>query len=186
MLLGFRLVLHTTADDRLILSVPLWYKLLLAGIGGLIVTAMILVPPEGQTRVFVPQNTLPLIIAGLSFLGAAYRERWIFDKVGDALTHQYGLAFLWRSRNLRISELQAVSVERFVKGRLDPGAAAPRRSLGFTPLLAMSLRAADGSLHRLESYSASQRQRLAATSRAIAAYCGIPLLGEEALGRGEP
>jgi len=182
MLAGFRLVLRRPADGRLVLTVPVSYKLLLAAIGAVIVTFLVVVPPEGQRSIFVSQNTLPLIVSGLAFLGAAYHERWVFDKAGDAVIHQWGLFFLHRDRRLAISQLQGLAVGQFVKGRLERTAtetAAPsptRRSLFYTPVLTMSLRTKDGTLHRLESYGASHRPRLEAAAEAIARYCELPVL----------
>jgi len=173
MLVGFRLVLRKTADGRLLLTVPLHFRVLLAAIGALVLALVARVPAEDTQRIFVPQNTLPLIFAGLALLGAAYHERWIFDKPGDAVVHRFGLAWLQRSRSMRISRLQGLVVERFLRGR---PAAAGRRSFGRAPLSALSLRDQDGRLHRLETYGPAQRSRLEATSGAIAEYCGIPLL----------
>lgn len=180
MLVGFRLVLRSRPDGRLSLTIPLWYRLLLAAIGALILAAMLASPATEGRRVFVPQNALALIIMGLAFLGAAYRERWLFDKAADSVVHQVGLVFAHGNRRLRMSDLEALVVERFVKGRLNatPHGASARRSLAHTPMLALSLRGADGRAHRLESYAASQGPRLETVARAISAYCDIPRVDE--------
>lgn len=182
MLVGFRLVLRSRSDGRLSLTIPLWYRLLLAAIGALILVALVVSPATEERRIFAPQNTLALIITGLALLGAMYRERWIFDKAADSVIHQFGLVFAHGNRRLRMSELGAVVVERFVKGRLDAPSGVPsgtpaRRSPAHSPMLALSLRAADGRLHRLESYAASQGPRLESVAGALSAYCGLPREG---------
>jgi hypothetical protein len=178
MVIGFRLVLKRQSDGRLCLTVPLFYKLLQLAIGVLILTFMILIPPEGERRLFVPANTLPLIICVLSLLGAAYHERWIFDKARDRVVSQYGITFLHSNRSCRISGVQGLVVERFIKGKLD-GAATARRTLGPASVLTVSLHGKDGSVRRLETYSGSQKSRMEATARAIAFYCDIPLVRQD-------
>jgi hypothetical protein len=191
MSLGFRLTLRELPDGRLSLCLPLFQRILLAAIGLLILLAMILTAPEGDKRLFVPANTVPLIITILSLLGALYQERWVFDRSQDRVVHQFGVLFAGASRRHRISEMKAVELEQFSKGL--SGGSQPRESVDINSplrrrspgglffragqLLTLCLQGKDGSIHRLETYTASQRPRTVATARRIAEYCGLPLIG---------
>jgi hypothetical protein len=194
MTLGFRLTLKRLRDGRLIFSVPVFYRALLAAIGLLILLSMILTAPEGDTRLFAPANTVPLIICFLSFLGAAYHERWLFNAPQDSVTHQYGLLFAHSNRRYRISQMSRIQLEQFTKGHLpgplpgdlsgrSPAAAGipPRRGFFFrvSQVLTLTLHDKDGTVHRLETYTASQRPKMLDAARAIADYCRLPLLSAE-------
>jgi hypothetical protein len=111
MTLGFRLTLKELPDGRLSLSVPVVYRLLLAAIGLLILLAVVLTAPGEERRLFVPANTVPLIIGFLSLLGGAYHERWSFDRPGDEVTHRFGLAFVGTTRRYKLSELAELELE---------------------------------------------------------------------------
>lgn len=169
---GFRLALKRLPDGRLVFSVPLTFKLLLLAIGILILVSLIVTAPEQWGGIFVGANTAPLIICLLSFLGAAYHERWIFDRKHDRIIYQLGIIILHSNRLHRISRLERVEVSWFVKGK--SGSAQPaRRGFGFRTILTLSLEMKDGKVLRLENYRGSQRLKVEATARAIARYCGI-------------
>ena len=76
-MIGFRLHLKQLPDGRLMFAIPLGYKILLFLIGLLVLVSLILTRQEDSGNIFVRENTIPLIICFLSFLGAAYtwRER---------------------------------------------------------------------------------------------------------------
>ncbi|MBN1835467.1 MAG: hypothetical protein JW820_06415 [Spirochaetales bacterium] len=173
MTLGFRLTLKRLRDGRMCLSVPVFYRALLGGIGLLILLALLFTAPPGEDRgLFVPANTVPLIVALLSLLGALYHERWIFDRPGDAVIHRVGVAFIRSVRRYRISELTGLELEGTHGGRVPaPGLLMGRRG----PLLTLWLNGRDRSQHRLETYAPAQGGRAAETARALAEYCSLPL-----------
>jgi hypothetical protein len=111
MTLGFRLTFKELPDGRLSLSVPLFYRLLLIGIGVLILAAVVLTAPEGDRRLLVPSNILPLIISLLSLVGGAYHERWIFDRPRGEITHRFGVAFFGTTRRYPLGETEALELE---------------------------------------------------------------------------
>jgi len=171
-MIGFRLQLKQLPDGRLIFKIPLSYKILLFLIGGLILVSLIITGEEGSGGILVRENTIPLIICFLSFLGAAYRERWIFDRGQDQLIYQHGISALHVNKVYRISDLERIEIAQFVKGKA--GSAQPRkRSIAFRPVVTLSLQTKNGSNFRLENYRASHRTRVETTARRIAEYCGI-------------
>jgi len=133
-MIGFRLQLKQLPDGRLIFKIPLSYKILLFLIGGLILVSLIITGEEGSGGILVRENTIPLIICFLSFLGAAYRERWIFDRGQDQLIYQHGISALHVNKVYRISDLERIEIAQFVKGKA--GSAQPRkRSIAFRPVV---------------------------------------------------
>ena len=196
MTLGFRLTLKELPDGRLSLSVPVVYRVLLTAIGLLILLAVVLTAPEEDRRLFVPANTVPLIIGFLSLLGGAYHERWSFDRPGGEVTHRFGLAFVGTTRRYGLSDMANLELEGIRRnpeaGRSDRsvpdgrdtssgggGPAGLSRGLFFRrgPIVTLWLNGKDGSTHRLETYAPSQAGRAVDTARAIAEHCGLPLRG---------
>ena len=174
MAFGTRLTLKPCRGARLALSVPLGYRLLMLCLGGMVLLFMVLIPPMEAKNLFVPANTAPLVICLLSFLTAAYHERWLFDKGADRLVYQIGLRFLHANRVYRLSELRQVELALFYRGRLSLPAEG-KKSLFSRPVLVLSLQVADGQVLRLENYGAFQKRRAKHSARAIAEYCGLPL-----------
>jgi len=177
MILGFRLTLKALPDGRLCLAMPIFYRALLAAIGLLILLSLLLTAPEEESGLLVPANTVPLIICIVSFLGAAYHERWLFDRDRDSVSHQYGLVFAHANRRYRLSDMSRIELEQFAKGQA--AGREPPRGLLFRAgqVLTLSLHGKDGTVHRLETYAASQRPRLLNAARRLAEHCGLPLMG---------
>ena len=174
-MIGFRLQLKQLPDGRLIFAIPLGYKILLFLIGLLILVSLIITRQEGSGSIFVQENTIPLIICFLSFLGAAYHERWIFDKEEDQVIYQHGISALHGNKVYRISDLQRIEIAQFVKGKAGAVQTA-KRSIAFRPVVTLSLQTKDGSNFRLENYRISHRTRVETTARRIAEHCGIPYI----------
>jgi hypothetical protein len=177
MTMGFRLTLRKRPDGRLALSVPVFYRALLGGIGVLILLAVILTAPEGERRLFAPGNAVPLIICALSLLGAAYNERWLFDRPGDAVIHRVGLGIFRTTRRYRLSDMAALELEG-ARGnpRLEQAGGLLFRRKG--PILTLWLAEKEEKAHRLETYSPAQAPRAAETARTIAEYCQLALRAE--------
>jgi hypothetical protein len=174
-MMGFRLQLKQLPDGRLIFTIPLGYKILLFLIGLLILISLIITRQEGSGSIFVRENTIPLIICFLSFLGAAYHERWIFNRVQDQVIYQHGIFALHSNKVYRINDLERVEISQFVKGKLGSGPP-PKRGFLIRPVLTLSLHTFDGQTHRIETYNGSQRKKLETVARAIAEYCRIRYL----------
>jgi hypothetical protein len=175
MIAGFRLSLRRLADGRLCLAIPLWFKVLLLGIGLILLFALAATSQNGVGGILDRANTIPLLLCCLSFLGAAYREQWLFDKNGDRVTYDAGILALGVRRALILSELESVEIGQFIRGR--PHAPIDTRpSLFSRPVVTLSLQGKDGQEHRLEFYSFSQKSKVQEYALAISSYCGIGLV----------
>lgn len=170
---GFRLRLKKTPGGRLIFTIPLGYKLLLLIIGLLILIALIVTASEQEGSILVRQNTIPLIICFLSFLGAAYHERWIFDREQNQIIHQNGIFVLHSNKVYRISELEKIEVSSPGYGSSTEG-----RPISTARLLrrriTLSLRMTSGKRYRLEIYRNIQRQHVENEAFTLSEYCGVP------------
>ena len=171
-MVGFRLQLKKLSDGRLMFSIPVGYKILLLGIGLLILISLIVTRAEGGGSIFIRENTIPLIICFLSLMGAAYHECWIFDREGAQVIHQNGLIGLHSNKVRRIGDLDRVEVSQFIRGKIG-STMQGKRSLAFRPIITLSLQTRDGESLRLENYRFSHRTKVNATARSIAEYCGI-------------
>jgi hypothetical protein len=165
---GFHLTLRELPDGRLVLAVPLFFRILLLAIGVLILLSVVLTSPEGERRLFAPENAVPLVISVLALLGAAYHERWTFDRRGKEVTHRFGVAFAGVTRRYPLARMASLQLE---------GHSGRERGLLFRrgTVVTLWLNASEGESFRLEAYPPSQRGRAADTARAIAEYCGLPL-----------
>jgi hypothetical protein len=166
--LGFHLTLRQLPDGRLVLAVPLFFRALLLAIGVLILLSVVLTPPDGDGRIFARGNAVPLVISALALLGAAYHERWTFDRPGKAVTHRFGVAFAGVTRRYPLEKMANLQIEGRRGQERGPFS---RRGTVVT----LWLNGSDGESFRLEAYPPSQRGRAADTARDIAEYCGLPL-----------
>jgi hypothetical protein len=171
MIFGFRLTLRCLRDGRLILSVPLAWRLLLAAIAGFVLFALL--ATASASELFGARNVVPLLFALFALLGAAYEERWVFDRRRDQLLRRQGLwPFRW-NRRVALSRLKQVCLERVHRGRPQDSSARRRRSLTILQLVD-----AEDRIYRLEQFSYSLQARARAQALAIASYCSIPFRDE--------
>ena len=177
MIAGFRLSLRRLADGRLSLAIPPWFRLLLVGIGVILLFALLATSPDGIGGIFDRANIVPLVLCAVSLLGAAYREQWLFDRSRDLLTHTAGIFSLGTRSTMSLSQLQEVEVGQFIRGRLH-APADTKPGLLSRPVLTLSLYGKDGEEHRLEFYSFSQRAKVLEYALAISSYCGIGMIDQ--------
>jgi len=172
MIVGFRLTLRRLSDNRLALTIPLTFRLLLLAFGLVLIFALLATSPGGVRGIFVPANMIPLAICALCLFGASYRESWTFDRQKNTLTSLAGILFIQRRRNWALAELARVELSQFIRGRpYAPMGTKP--GLLARPILTLTLHTTEGSSHRLEMYSFTQKNRARLQARQIAAYCGI-------------
>lgn len=172
MLWSSRLNLQELGDRRLVLRIPLGFKLLLLGIAVIIFSSIAFT--SAGSRIFDRSNTLPLLLCAFSLLAAAYQEQWIFDRENDLLRSRFGVFPLFRTKRIKISELEAVSLNRFVRGNLPPTSGGKRRMLQ-RDLLSLTLIRRDGRILRMETYRTFEQEKIKQMAGRIADYCGIPL-----------
>jgi hypothetical protein len=171
-MIGFRLQLKKLSDGRLVLTIPIGYKILLLVIGLLILVSLIVTRDEGGGSIFIRENTIPLIICFISLMGAAYHERWIFDKDQSRIIHQNGLVALHSNKLFRIEDFEQIEVSTRLSGAQAESGKTERRlvrRLG----LNLILKDRDGRNYRLETYRASQKEKVGRIAREIAEYCGL-------------
>lgn len=171
-MIGFRLHLKQLPDGRLIFTIPLGYKLLLFCIGTLIFVSLIITRQEDSGSIFIRENTIPLIICFLSFLGAAYHERWIFDKKQDQVVYQHGISALHSNKVYRFFEFERVEVRRLgtvgeEQNRTEIGRISLRQAC---TLLLLEKK---GRVHKMETYKRSQLQHAETVANTISTYCRI-------------
>jgi len=167
MFFGFRLTLRSRRDGRLLFTIPLAWRLLLAAIAAFVLFALL--ATSAPAEVFRARNLAPLLFALCALLAAAYEEQWVFDRRRDLVLRRQGLWPLAWSRRLAISRLKQVGLEPLVRGR--PQGSSPRgrrRALTILQLVDVEDR-----VYRLEQFSASLRPRARQQALAIASYCGI-------------
>ena len=177
MAVGFRLSLRRVSGGRLSLTIPWWFRFLLLAAGLLLLYALLSTSASGIRGVFIPANTLPLLLCAISLFGACYQECWTFDRPKGRLVYQTGLLMVRRRRTWPLPE--RVEVGQFIRGR-PPGAADTGPSLLARPVLSLSVHMRDGEVHRLELYAFSQKLRVRQYAREIASYCGIKLVDRTA------
>ena len=178
-MIGFRLQLKKLSDGRLVLTIPIGYKLLLLAIGLLILISLIVTREQGSGSIFIRENTIPLIICLISLLGAAYHERWIFDKAAGQVIHQNGLIFLHSNRRYSFSEFERIEVQRRL-GSVPAGGGKAVGGFGRRLGLNLVLQGRDGKSHRLETYRTSQQKKVGSIAREIAGYCGFSFIDHSA------
>ena len=168
---ALRLTLRRLRDGRLALSVPLAWRLLLAVIAAFVLFALLATAPAAE--LFSVRNLAPLLFALFALLGAAYEERWVFDRRRDLLLRRQGLWLLCRSRRFALSGLKQVGLEQVVRGRPQDSSGRSRRAL-----VILQLVDAEDRVFRLEQFNAALRPKAREQALAIASYCGIPFRDE--------
>jgi len=99
---------------RLNYGIPLWYRLAMVGIAGLLVAALTV--SGGSTGI------LGYLLIGISVFAALYEEAWVFDDGNRKLEHRFGLMFFSRKLSLPFDDIAVFRIEGFVRGSL-PGSA---------------------------------------------------------------
>lgn len=140
------LVLRERAPGRLVYTIPLWYRLVMALISA-ILAASIYVSGDGKGSV------VSWIIVAIAVLAALYEETWILDKATGALSHRFGLVFLARTVSLPLERIQAFRLRAFYKGS-NPGSPA---SAGESAAILASLNA-DSDLSDLKGRNRMRRK----------------------------
>jgi hypothetical protein len=172
MIIGFRLRLRHLPDGRLSFSIPLGYKLLLFLIGLLILISLIITRQEEGSSIFIRENTIPLVICFLSFLGAAYHERWIFDKEQGQIIHQNGIFALHSNKEYAFSDFERIEIAQ-LGIPVEEQNKTMIRKMSFRPMWSLLLKEKTGRIHKVETYKRSQLQHAEMVANTISKYCRI-------------
>ncbi len=174
--------LTETRDGRLRYGIALWYRVLAAGIFGILSWTL-------SAQAEAPSVVAWLLLA-LSAFGVLYEERWTFGPVGAE--HAVGVLFAVRRLRLDRESLEALSLVPHVRGTVPgsedevrenaralagdpPDPYARKRTLWKRPYLILVLRARDGSDYAVDKVPARNRDRILGYARRIAERTGLEL-----------
>ena len=166
-LFGLHLILKQYSEDRLVLLIPLRFRLFMIFIVLFILFALLSFTPGGMTELFSTANTLPLLIVFISLLSSLYQESWTWEHSTGLLQYKFGLLFLYKNRTIKLSDLDRVEV-LLIKRSSIPGK--PRA------VIALSLHDRKGNSHRLENSSYNRLKEITTMGERIALFCDIPLV----------
>jgi hypothetical protein len=173
-MIGFRLRLKKLSDGRLMFSIPVRYKILLLGIGLLILVSLIVTRAEGGGSIFIRQNAIPLIICFLSLMGAAYHECWIFDKNQGQIIHQNGLIVFHSNHSYRIEDFKQIEVSRMgMAGRNETSNLTAKMPV--RRIWALSIIEKTGKVRTIEIYRRLQLSRAERDASTLSDYCDLSL-----------
>ena len=166
-LFGLHLILKQYSEDRLVLLIPLRFRLFMIFIVLFILFALLSFTPGGMTELFSTANTLPLLLVLFSFLSSLYQECWTWEHSTGLLQYKFGLLFLYKNKTIKLSDLDRVEV-LLIKRSSIPGK--PRA------VIALSLHDRKGNNYRLENSSYSHLKEITTMGEKIALFCDIPLV----------
>ncbi len=132
---------------------------------------------NAEPTVLLARNAVPMVLTVLTALALLYDERWIFDAEKRTLETRTGLLMLFRRRRMPLGAVRELRLVSFTKGRA--GSPAPRElsrmERAFMPGMArLAVVDAEGAHLVLDTVKAARAEKLKATGRAIAEYCGVP------------
>jgi hypothetical protein len=183
------LVLRAIGDRKLVYEIPLWYRIMMIAILGILLFA--LSQSEGTP------GLLGWIFLILTVLAAVYEERWTFDAETRQIRHRFGLLFAARSLRLSMDSVSAFRLQPYVRGTLpgsedeksenaralaeSRGTQSPgdlglkRRPIFKRPFLTLACESADGA-YLLNTVPARRGAVLRLVGSRIADLCGCTLV----------
>ena len=180
------LVLRQLRDGRLSYDMPLWYRLVMAAVVAVIVTALAV----GGT----PPSIGGWIVLAIVLFAALYEERWIFDAKLGCMTHRSGLLVAARRTVVEFGSIERFRIVPFVRGTIPgsedelaanaaalagryPSDGSRRRAAFKKPYLRLVCEYADGSSRFLDTVDAMRGGAILKNNAArIASYCGKELV----------
>lgn len=107
------LVLRKGKDGKLVYTIPLWYRLVMLLIGGVLAGAILV---AGDSP-----SAFEWIALAIVALAALYEERWTLDPATSFLTHRFGLVFAARKVTIPFSRIEGFRLRAFVRGTAPGG-----------------------------------------------------------------
>lgn len=178
------LTLRPAAPGFLVLSLPGWYRWLMAAILGVAAAALLQVGGWPGLPAW--------LLLGLVAVALLYEERWRFDAARGRVVHRSGLLVAARTLEVPFAAIDRFRIVPHVEGTI-PGSederrenaaalaggrgddAAARRRRHRKPFLALVLECGDGSVLLIDRVPARQLARLRGTAARLADFCGKPL-----------
>lgn len=150
------------------LRFPISIRLVLGGIAGLVLAAMI------AGNAFLP---FPIVLTSICVLASVYDERWIFDADTRTVTRRRGLLAFARSESIRFADIEELYVSHFVKGspsHFPKGKVGDFRRHQVTLYLWMK----SGERRTIETRPSDHALDLVETAREIGRLTGLPVTSE--------
>ena len=179
-----------TESEEMVLGMSVGYRVMMAGIGVMLIVGMVVATTDGGRPVALPADAVPLGIIALCLFGAAYRDCWIFKPAAGTCERQIGLAFLFKRTGIPVSSIRCVEVSEYLRGGpvdsapLDPSRYAPSRlPLGRSKprsFVTLSLIDADERTIRIDHSGGATADRMVTVGRELAAFIGVELVDRTA------
>jgi hypothetical protein len=107
------LVLRRGSPERLVYAIPLWYRLAMALIGGVLVGAILVANDK--------PSAFEWVALALVAFAALYEERWVLDGKERVIRHRFGLLFAARTVSLSFDRIEGFRLRAFVRGTAPGG-----------------------------------------------------------------
>lgn len=131
---------------------------------------------------------IPFLVILLMAAAASYIERWTFSRTEGRVTYRIGLPFAHRTESYALSEIEAVEVSEFTKGKLfengkeeeAPGAetSGPRLRPFKRRYVRLSLLLSDGDELDIETQPVRGGRHLGDRAEEISRFIGKPIRKE--------
>jgi hypothetical protein len=178
------LVLTAPRPDRLVYTLPVWYRVVMGLILAIVATALVM----GDSN----PGFLGWLVLIILILGALYEERWILDAADGLATHRVGLVVSARSKVIEFLSIERFCIVPLVKGTI-PGSEEEKaenaavlkgartddghfkRSRHKKPFLSLEIECTDGTRYLIDHVPARGGARLRAVAMQMAELCGKPV-----------
>ncbi|MBB6481129.1 hypothetical protein [Spirochaeta isovalerica] len=171
----FNLKLIHKSDDKIILTVPLYTRIIM----GLFTIAV------AYTFVLDPGfSLLPAFFLFVLLATTLYKESWVFDKKERKVIYGFGLLILYKKTVVPFHSIEEFKLEGFVKGSMsarpnkgeeNPLSKKPKLRSEFWKL---SLNNSIYGELTINTVKGKQKEILLENSRQIASLCGVKLIEE--------
>ena len=170
-MINMYLVLKKQGEHRLLLQLPIYFRLAFAAIAVFLTFSMI---STGSL------SAAPLILAIISIIASLYQEKWIFDKKSDRVEHQFGLV-IWFKRQLFLqSQIANIVLANYreEEANAQPQGFLRLRRTGGRSLISLALTLEDGRKHTIEIRRTRQGAVMKTNGQTLADFCEKPLIQE--------
>ncbi len=154
--MNFILQLRTLKSGSLVITVPLYIRILMLLMAGIVFAASF----------FSSFSAGSIAVIVILLLAACYEERWHFDRQNQQLSFRFGLLFLAKKVEMPFATIRDIVIENFTK----------RRSLGkSTTYYRLVLYSTDEQRLIIESVVQNKLSKLTDMGKAIATTVGKEL-----------
>ncbi|MFP4363381.1 MAG: hypothetical protein ACLFR1_05880 [Spirochaetia bacterium] len=167
-MISLHLKLRKINDDILILSLPIWFRVMFLLICGSFIIGMI----AAQTV-----SLLVVIIIIVSALLAMYNETWIFNTKDQIIESRFGTIPFFKTDRIPITDILNIELRSFTKGSLKEDTKEQPKFFQ-TKYATLSLIDNAEERHVIEMRNYRQKEELQKNGTVIASFIGKELKGE--------